>query len=277
MISAGLQEKHRNLKGILQPLDGCLVAFSGGVDSSTLLAECLAVHRSRAAAIIAQSPALPKDDYLSACQLASQLGATLKTVQTQELHQDNFTQNAPDRCYICKKHMYQLFIAEAKAMGFPHVLDGSNADDERDYRPGFQAVKELGIRSPLMEAGMTKSDVRALAKQMGLPNWNKPAAACLYSRIPYGQKITPAKTRRIDAAETFLHRLGFDTVRVRDHGSIASIEINPDQFADIMSKSTLSQIINSLKNLGYLYITLDLEGYRTGSLNVTITNPDEEK
>ena len=219
-------------------------------------------------AITARSDTTPQGEYADAVTFARQIGVRHIVVETHEMRIPEFVQNPPDRCYICKKYRYEALMTIASQHGFTVIADGENADDGKDYRPGSLAARELGVRSPLSEAGLTKDRVRALSKTLGLSTWNKPALACLASRIPYFSPITPEKLRQIDEAETFIRGLGsIAQVRVRHFGDTARIEMDLNGMTRMMAPSIREQVISFLKQLGFVHVLLDLEGYRMGNLN----------
>lgn len=265
MYSVG--EKLKKLKESLLGLDSVVVAFSGGVDSAFLLKMCCDVLAERVLAVTADSPIHPDHEVGDAVKTAESLRVKHTVIHTQEMQNPRFTANAPDRCYHCKKGLFQALKAIAVAEGVSNVVEGSNADDLEDYRPGTRAGDEVGVRRPLQEAGLTKAEIRSISKEMGLPTWNKPSLACLASRIPYGSPIMPEALASIDAAERFILSLGIDQVRVRHYGQTARIEVNPGDVEKLVCDTNRLRIVNQLRGLGYVYITLDLAGYRTGSLN----------
>jgi pyridinium-3,5-biscarboxylic acid mononucleotide sulfurtransferase len=266
-LSGTTRGKYDKLTGILGRTKGALIAYSGGVDSTLLLKAALDVPVRPLLAVLATSETYPGKEIAAAKALARRLGVRLKVIRTRELENPDFAANTPDRCYHCKKELFGTLAAIAREEGIPFVLDGANRDDRRDFRPGSKAGRELGVRSPLQEAGLTKAEIRELSRRLGLPTWDKPSMACLASRFPYGARIEPGGLRRVGAAEEVLRRLGFGQLRVRHHGTVARIEIAPGEFPKAVAGKAAGRIVSGLKKLGYRYVTLDLEGYRTGSMN----------
>jgi pyridinium-3,5-biscarboxylic acid mononucleotide sulfurtransferase len=266
-VSKTVLAKLARLQKILRGMKKALIAFSGGVDSSLLLKAALDVLGRDAVAVIASSETYPGREVRAARALARKLGTQAVVVHTQEIDNPAFSENTPRRCYHCKLELFALLRKTADERGIPYVLDGSNTDDRSDYRPGSQAGRELGIRSPLQEAGLTKADIRALSKMLGLPTWNKPSMACLASRFPYHVPIERANLVRVGKAEDVLRKLGLVQLRVRHHGDIARIEVPAEEIPKLLSGPARQRIVSRFKELGYIYVTLDLEGYRTGSLN----------
>ncbi|MDR1785188.1 MAG: ATP-dependent sacrificial sulfur transferase LarE [Spirochaetaceae bacterium] len=263
---ATVDEKYSALLARIGSLQKAAVAFSGGVDSSFLCAAAYKALGDGAIAVTVASPMLPKSELDSAGRTAALIGITHVCV-----HEDGIdgevAANPRDRCYHCKKLEFGAIIEAAQARGITAVLDGSNIDDEGDYRPGLKALSELRVISPLREAGLTKNDVRELSRRLNLPTWDKPAFACLASRLPYGEGITKKKLSRIEQAEDFLRAEGFRQFRVRSHGDMARIEVAPEERRRFFDESLLDRVSGRLKALGFLYVAFELEGYRTGSLN----------
>jgi uncharacterized protein len=263
--------RFQGLKEILSPMGSVLVAFSGGVDSTLLLRVAKNVLGNKVMAVTAASTVYPSEEIEQAKALAQNLKARHEIIETRELTNPQFVGNPKNRCYWCKKELFAELTSIARENNLNCVVDGSNFDDLDDFRPGMEAARELGVRSPLQEARLTKADIRSMSKRMGLPTWSKPSLACLASRIPYGTRITEDRLIRIDRAERFLKDLGFTQVRVRHHDTIARIEVPEVDIARLLSDKPRSQIVSHFKALGYTYVTVDLEGYRTGSLNEVLT------
>jgi len=262
-----VDERIKRLKESLSGLESVVVAFSGGVDSTLLLKMSCDVMGDRVLAVTADSPIHPAQEMDSAVRTAGSLRVKHIVVHTQELQDSRFTANTPDRCYHCKKALFQALKEIAAAQGFLNIVEGSNADDLDDYRPGAKAAGEMGVRRPLQEAGLTKAEIRAISKDLGLPTWDKPSLACLASRIPYGNPVTLEALASIDAAEAFIRSLGIAQVRVRHHGQTARIEVDPEDLEKLARGTNRLCVVNQLRGLGYVYVTLDLAGYRTGSMN----------
>jgi uncharacterized protein len=241
------------------------VAFSGVVDSTLLLKVAYDVLGDRTLAVLGASPSIPQYEQEQARRIANQIGSKLVILDKHELDDPKFVENTPDRCYFCKAGICEALLAYAAQQGYDVVVDGTNADDTGDFRPGSRAAKEYGMRSPLQEVGLTKTEIRALSKALGLPNWDKPSSACLVSRIPYGDPIDEQILDQIGKAELFLLDLGFLELRVRHHGEVARIEVPVQDFSTLLKHR--EHIVASLKTLGYTYITLDLSGFRSGSMN----------
>jgi len=269
-IPGETQQKYENLKDILKSMKKVLVAFSGGVDSTFLLKAAQDVLGSNVMAVIASSATYPEREQQEALRIAEDLKVKYKVIHTKELDDPHFRDNPPERCYFCKKELFSRLKEIASEENIPHVCDGSNFEDILDFRPGSQAAQELDVRSPLKEARLEKKEIRVLSKKLGLPTWDKPSMACLSSRFPYFTPIDNESLRQIDSAEEYLRTKGFSQLRVRHHGQMARIEIDPRDFSVIMEKQTREEIVANLKKIGYLYVTLDLTGYRTGSMNEPI-------
>jgi uncharacterized protein len=262
-----IEQKWEHLKALLHEMNLAVLAYSGGVDSSLLLRAASEVMGPRLIAVTAVSETYPAGELQSAKFFARSLGVTHRTLHTEELSSEAFVQNSPDRCYYCKKELFEKLRKLADTEGIPFVIEGSNTDDVNDHRPGRKAAREHAVRSPLVEAGLSKSEVRELARGLELPVWDKPSLACLSSRIPYGTRITPLILRTIQEAEDHLRVHGFRQVRVRYHGDVARIEVDRSDFAKLFSSGVAEQITAALKEIGFTYVCLDLTGYRTGSMN----------
>ncbi len=262
-----MKEKRERLIDELKKLESVCVAYSGGVDSTFLLAVAHEALGEKAHAVIASSPTYPRREFTEAVGIAEKLGIAYSVVETDELEDPGFVTNPPSRCYACKTTLFHAVKEVADQKGFTHILIGNNADDTGDYRPGIAAAAKLGARSPLMELGFTKNEIRTLSREMGLPTWNKPAMACLSSRIPYGQEINVEKLSRIEKSENALRDMGISQLRVRDHGEVARVEVSPDDIEKLTRKEVREKIVEALKKAGYAYVCIDLEGYRTGAMN----------
>lgn len=264
-----LQKKLDLLKSIICKYKSCVVAFSGGQDSALLLKVCaLVLAADKFLPVTAVSETYPKSELAKAKKLAKDIGVELKVIHTHELKNKKFAANPIKRCYFCKKELFSKLIEIAKQNKLDFVFEASNITDKNDYRPGNIAKAELKIKSPLVEAGFAKEDIRKLSKSLGLSSWNKPSLACLASRVPYGTKITAKLLGTIDQAEEYLNGLGFKQVRLRYHNGLGRIEVEKKDLNKFLSKR--QQVIERLKKFGFNYITLDLEGYRTGSMNEVI-------
>jgi uncharacterized protein len=270
-----IQEKDQKLTHILKQMGKVMIAFSGGVDSTFVLKRAHQELGNQVVAVVAASETFPSREFDAAVKIAKDMGVELHTTEVSELTNANFVANNPDRCYHCKTGLYSHLQSIAKDMGYPFIIDGSNVDDLGDYRPGLKAKDEQGIRSILQEAGFIKEEIRKLSKELDLPTWNKPSFACLSSRIPYGTQIEKHKIDQLDEAEYFLIQLGFYQVRVRHHDKIARIEVMPQEINKLIDAR--EQIYEKFTSLGFTYVTLDLQGYRTGSMNETLDTATKNK
>lgn len=257
--------KYNNLRQYLKSLQKIAIAFSGGVDSSLLLYLSKQILKDNVVAYTFRTPYIPEWEIEEAINFANTHGVKHKIIELPLLAE--IKENPKDRCYKCKTHLFKTLLNEAKNDGFYQIADGTNFDDLNDFRPGFRALKELKIISPFLEIRVTKAEIRRYAKHFSLPFWEKPAYACLLTRIPYGQEIKNGELKRIERAELFLQSLGFSGCRVRIHGNLARIEINKEKFGQLLNLKTIDQILEQLRSIGFTYVTLDLEGYRSGSHN----------
>jgi uncharacterized protein len=263
-------DKRAELGHLIRQMESVAVAYSGGVDSTLLLKIAHNELGERAIAVTADSPSLPRSELQIAQAIAASIGAKHICLMTNELTDANYVANTPQRCYYCKSHVGDELIAYARANGYRFVVDGNNADDVGNHRPGRRAAQERGIRSPLQEAGLTKAEIRAWTHELGLPNWDKPAAACLSSRIPYGAPVTVEGLSQIERAESYLHEQGFRQLRVRHHGPVARLELDAADFPRVLELR--HAIVTALREIGFVYVALDLSGFRSGSMNEVLNN-----
>ena len=268
----GLMAKYSVLVAFFRGLKTCAIAFSGGVDSAFLSYVAHEVLGKNALAITVQTPYTPSRERKDAKRFSDWLGIQHKILAL-PLPKEIIT-NPFDRCYLCKKKLYTEIIQFTKKLGFDKVVDGNNLDDESDYRPGLRALSELGIRSPLAEARLTKGEIRELSRQKGLPHWDKPAFACLLSRIPHNRKVTEAELKRIEQAEDYLIKSGFKQVRLRSHGDLARIEVPPEDRFRLFDETVMDTVSGKIRALGYRYVCLDMDGYRTGRMNPLVSCVD---
>jgi uncharacterized protein len=278
------EEKYNSLQKILKKLarhisgglDKVIVAYSGGVDSTFLLKAAVeTLGAEKVLACIAQGPSLPQDQYLQAVKTAKDMGIEVRTIKPNELADAAFTANKADRCFICKSHLYKMLAGIAEKEKFGVCLCGCNFDDKKDFRPGNKAGEVFGVRSPLMEAGLTKEDIRKLSRKMGLATADIPASPCLASRIAYGLEITEERLRQVEAAEEVIRELGLVEFRVRHHDKLARIEVHQEDFEMVLANR--AQIVEKLQELGFKFVTIDLQGFRSGSLNELLTEKEKKK
>ena len=262
-----IEERLERLRGIFRPMRSVLVAFSGGVDSTFVLKVAHDTIGDRVVALTTTSPTMPDDDRRTALEMAAAIGARHLVIESNELEIPGYAANPIDRCYLCKGNLFTVCAAKAGELGIDEIVDGLNLDDLRDYRPGIRAATERRVRHPLVEAELTKADVRELSRALGLPTWDRPASPCLSSRFPYGSRITPEGLRQVEEGERVLHRMGFRVARVRHHGEIARLEVESGEVQRLLSEPVRAEVDRELKRLGFRFVTVDLKGFRSGSLN----------
>ncbi|MBU3188102.1 ATP-dependent sacrificial sulfur transferase LarE [Clostridium bowmanii] len=270
-----LEQKFQKLKDNLKDLGSVAIAYSGGVDSTFLLKVAADVLGDSVIAITAKSSTYPEREFKEAVKYIEGIGAKHIVIISEELEIEGFAKNPVNRCYYCKKELFSKIRKVADDNNINAVLDGSNADDVSDFRPGMKAARELEVISPLKDAGFTKNDIRVLSKKLGVPTWNKPAFACLSSRFPYGNEITVEKLSMVERAEQFLMDLGFRQIRVRHHEDIARVEVNAEEREKFFNIELMDKVGNELKSIGFKYVTLDLLGYRTGSMNEVLSETEK--
>ncbi|MBI5639615.1 MAG: ATP-dependent sacrificial sulfur transferase LarE [Nitrospirae bacterium] len=267
-------QKFSRLLSLLKDSEGAIIAFSGGVDSTFLL-KAMKMSGMKVLAVTAVSETMPERDRLDADAFARDIGVEHLIIQTEELRNEAFASNPPDRCFFCKDELFRKIRTIAEEKGFCRIFDGSNKDDLHDYRPGRKAAEAHGIRSPLVECGISKEEVRHFSRELGLSSWNKPSSPCLSSRFPYGLKITAAALQRVRDAEDYLRSCGLSDVRVRDYGETARIEVREEDMYIFLDQGKRRLVVETLKSLGYKFVSLDLEGYRSGSMNRVLENAPE--
>lgn len=278
MIDQELQSKHTQLRSILLDMGSVAIGFSGGIDSTLLIRVATEVLGDKALAVIGRSETYPTREFEEAVELAGSFGSRYRIVNTEETDNLKFQENPPDRCYFCKTELFGKLKSIADEEGIRWTADGTITDDLGDFRPGMRAKSEQNVRSPLLEAGFSKTDVRSLSRELGIPTWDKPSFACLSSRFPYGHGITKENLTKVDAAETYMRDLGFRFFRVRHHDDkTARLEVGPQEFDRLFDSALRNKIVNHFKSVGFAYVTLDLQGYRTGSMNEVLTENEKKE
>lgn len=273
-MATSREEKEKKLAALLEKCMPLAVAFSGGVDSTYLLHEAVKAGKEKVTALIMKTPSVPERELDEAVAFCKSRGISFFVLPADPFSAAGFRENGRDRCYICKHFLFSALLEKAKEEGIPFVTDGTNADDRKEFRPGLKALKELDIRSPLAEAGLTKKEIRELSEKEGLPTWNKPSFSCLATRFPYGEELTVEKLRRTEAAENLLAELGFTQRRVRVHGNLARIEVLPAEIPLLLERRDM--ISSRLEELGFLYTTVDLKGFRSGSMDTAAVTKNTE-
>jgi uncharacterized protein len=267
-----LDDKFNKLKENLKAMDRVIIAFSGGVDSTFLLKAASQAGLSAILAVTGTSESFPQDELSFAREIASSLDIKHMVIVTEELKDVNYANNSPDRCYYCKKDLFSRLRKIAQEKKYSFILDGTNADDAYEWRPGRRAAQEEGVKSPLLDFALSKKEIRDISEKLGLPTWDKPATPCLSSRFQYGQRITAEALDRVSRAEGFIKKIGIREFRVRDHSDVARIEVNPEEFRIFMNKTVRNEVVSFLKSIGYKYVALDLQGFRSGSANEILTD-----
>ena len=274
---SSLDSKLERLCAIFTSFDDVIVAFSGGVDSTFVLKVAQETIGDRVLALTTTSPTMPDQDRISALEMAQQIGARHLVIESNELEIPGYVQNPLNRCYLCKHNLFTVCETKARELGIKTIVDGLNLDDLHDYRPGIKAASEMSVRHPLVEAELTKAEVRELSRTLGLPTWDRPASPCLSSRFPYGTTITEEGLRKVEQGEQLLHALGFKVARVRYHGDVARLEVDANEIARLLEPSTRDLVAAELKKIGFRFVTVDLRGFRSGSLNEGIATPQSTR